>query len=94
MIKVVNGNLEITVEDMAKAAVVEWHNHCKKLVDEFGKLTSDQVFIVCSAISIYLITTNKGDRMLYEFYWNDFGPKGTLVAYERVSCAVNGGDGE
>lgn len=74
-------------EELAKTAVVTYHNSRAESTDKNGKITEDNVFTVWMVRVLQnnkaLLSTNLPDGMYYEFTWNGDKQEGYLDAYKK-----------
>lgn len=73
---------------IARKAVVEYWNGNKKLVDKFGEITNQKVYVVwqCKAIQNLkglMVVNVEGDGYYFEFTWNGDEAEGYLDVYKK-----------
>ena len=73
---------------IARKAVVEYWNGNKKLVDKFGEITNQKVYVVwqCKAIRNLkglMVVNVEGDGYYFEFTWNGDEAEGYLDVYKK-----------
>lgn len=78
---------------MAKKAVVEYWNSNKKLVDKFGEITHQSVYIVWQVKAVQnskalLGVTAEGDGMYFEFTYNGDEKEAYLDVYKKQAKKV------
>ena len=83
-----NGMNENKFRSVAKKAVVEYWNGNSKLVDKFGEITHQKVYVVwqCKAIQnlkALLVVKVEGDGYYFEFTWNGDEAEGYLDVYKK-----------
>lgn len=83
-----NGMNENKFRSIARKAVVEYWNGNKKLVDKFGEITNQKVYVVwqCKAIQNLkglMVVNVEGDGYYFEFTWNGDEAEGYLDVYKK-----------
>ena len=88
-----NGMNEQKFRSIAKAAVVDYWNSNKKLVADFGSITSRKVYItwqckVIQNLKALLGVSFDGDGYYFEFTWNGDENEGYLDVYKKSKHVV------